>query len=280
MDKRSSGRPRRTWRGISQDDLIRNGKPWTEEKKGFIAPKKWVQPLLRRHILSEVLDSRERMETKSAETQCFTITFVALQLRAEDSSDVEQWSEPQYTSKKTVHRDKTPKKKDFILVHNCWFFSVLSSKFRPGADCDSGHMLVWAKIRFKIFKFQKAKIDVATPTKACTQAIIPLMTEVKDAIRHIKSGKAPGFDGIRSEFITNSIPKGKKTLLTLCTRIWLSMECLAKWKKKEFVIIPKSWRFTRVLKLPYNSPNQSHKQHSALQDFKQTYTTCRRASWL
>ncbi|KAK3736759.1 hypothetical protein RRG08_006079 [Elysia crispata] len=33
---------------------------------------------------------------------------------------------------------------------------------------------------------------------------------------------------------------------------------------------PKSWRFIRVLKLSYNSPNQSHKQHSALHDFEQT----------
>ncbi|KAK3775585.1 hypothetical protein RRG08_000401 [Elysia crispata] len=33
---RSSEIPRRTWRRVSQDDLIRNEEPLTEEKKEFI----------------------------------------------------------------------------------------------------------------------------------------------------------------------------------------------------------------------------------------------------
>ena len=67
-----------------------------------------------------------------------------------------------------------------------------------------------------------------------------LMSEVEDATKHLKTGKAPGLKGIPSEFIIISGPKVKKTLLTLCTRIWLNIEWPSEWKKQEFFMIPKA----------------------------------------
>lgn len=41
---------------------------------------------------------------------------------------------------------------DFILVNDRWKTSVLDSRSKPGADCDTDHLLVSAKIRLKTFK--------------------------------------------------------------------------------------------------------------------------------
>ena len=49
---------------------------------------------------------------------------------------------------------------DYILVNKGWMSSVLNSKSRPGADHNTDHILVQAKIRMKTFKCQSKKIVV------------------------------------------------------------------------------------------------------------------------
>ena len=44
---------------------------------------------------------------------------------------------------------------DYILVRKSWFTSILDAKTRPGADCDTDHILTTAKLRLKTFRMPK-----------------------------------------------------------------------------------------------------------------------------
>ena len=47
---------------------------------------------------------------------------------------------------------------DYILINSGWMSSVTNSKTRPGADHNTDHILVEAKIRLKTYKCQSKKI--------------------------------------------------------------------------------------------------------------------------
>ena len=46
---------------------------------------------------------------------------------------------------------------DYIIVDNAWKSTIMSSKAKPGADCDSDHNLVIAKLRMKAYTEKKTK---------------------------------------------------------------------------------------------------------------------------
>ena len=56
-----------------------------------------------------------------------------------------------WTSPDVQHRNQT----DEILCSQRWRSSIQSAKTRPGADCDSDHELLIAKIRLKLKKVGK-----------------------------------------------------------------------------------------------------------------------------
>ena len=47
---------------------------------------------------------------------------------------------------------------DYVLINESWMSSFLDCKTRPGADHDSDHILLQAKIRTKVYKCQAKKI--------------------------------------------------------------------------------------------------------------------------
>ena len=67
----------------------------------------------------------------------------------------------------------------------------------------------------------------------------PLLDEVKAAIKQLKSGKAPGLDGIPAELLKHTGEAGMKALLYLCTKIWETCTWPDEWKLQEFVMLYK-----------------------------------------
>lgn len=53
--------------------------------------------------------------------------------------------------------DRVRNQIDYIMIDRRWKSSVLNSKTLPGTDCDTDHILVTAKIRFKAMKVSKKK---------------------------------------------------------------------------------------------------------------------------
>ncbi|GFS28073.1 endonuclease-reverse transcriptase [Elysia marginata] len=53
--------------------------------------------------------------------------------------------------------DRARNQSDYILITNEWKTTVLNSKSRPGADCETDHILVAAKICLKAYKIVKPK---------------------------------------------------------------------------------------------------------------------------
>ena len=49
---------------------------------------------------------------------------------------------------------------DYILINNNWMSSCLNSKTRPGADHDTDHVYLEAKLRLKTFKCQSAEMAI------------------------------------------------------------------------------------------------------------------------
>ena len=53
--------------------------------------------------------------------------------------------------------DRSRNQIDYIMINRAWETSVLSSKTRPGADCDSDHKLVSTKLNLKTWRSPKTK---------------------------------------------------------------------------------------------------------------------------
>ena len=68
----------------------------------------------------------------------------------------------------------------------------------------------------------------------------PLRSEVENAVKKLKDGKAPGLDNIPGELLKYSGSSSMKALHHLCTTIWISGEWPTDWKRQEFVMLHKS----------------------------------------
>ena len=55
---------------------------------------------------------------------------------------------------------------DYILCRNRWRSSVIKVKIIPGADCGSDHELIVAKVRVKLRKREKVKVEAKFDTNA------------------------------------------------------------------------------------------------------------------
>ena len=67
----------------------------------------------------------------------------------------------------------------------------------------------------------------------------PLLSEVEEATKQLKSGKSPGMDGIPAELLKNTGPSGIKAMHYLCVKIWQTCQWPDEWKQQEFVMLYK-----------------------------------------
>lgn len=66
-----------------------------------------------------------------------------------------------------------------------------------------------------------------------------LLSEIKEAIRDLKTNKAPGADGITAEVIKELGDNGAKILQDICNKIWHSEHWPKDWAKSAFIPIHK-----------------------------------------
>ena len=67
-----------------------------------------------------------------------------------------------------------------------------------------------------------------------------LLSEVEEAVKQMKLGKAAGLDGVPGERIRNAGPSSMRSQHTLCANIWESGEWSDIWKSQECVVIDKT----------------------------------------
>ena len=68
----------------------------------------------------------------------------------------------------------------------------------------------------------------------------PLMTEIEDAMKKLKNGKAPGLDNIPAEILKASGKNAIKAIHSLCCKIWNTCEWPTEWKEQEMIMLHKS----------------------------------------
>ena len=66
-----------------------------------------------------------------------------------------------------------------------------------------------------------------------------LLSEVTNAIQHLKNNKSPGPDEIPAELIKYADESGAKVIQHLCNRIWKTKRWPADWKNSTFLTLPK-----------------------------------------
>ena len=66
-----------------------------------------------------------------------------------------------------------------------------------------------------------------------------LLSEVTNAIQHLKNNKSPGPDEIPAELIKYADESGAKVIEHLCNRIWKTKRWPADWKNSTFLTLPK-----------------------------------------
>jgi hypothetical protein len=66
-----------------------------------------------------------------------------------------------------------------------------------------------------------------------------LLSEVKEAMNHLRKGKAPGIDNIPAELLKESGEEGIKVMHRLCNRIWRQKLWPKDWKRAVFLPLPK-----------------------------------------
>ena len=66
-----------------------------------------------------------------------------------------------------------------------------------------------------------------------------LLCEVENAMKALRSGKAPGVDNIQAELLKESGEEGVVIIHRLCNKIWKSKEWPDDWKKAVFLPLPK-----------------------------------------
>ena len=65
------------------------------------------------------------------------------------------------------------------------------------------------------------------------------MSEVTNAIQHLKNNKSPDPDEIPAELIKHADESGAKVIQHLCNRIWKTKRWPADWKNSTFLTLPK-----------------------------------------
>ncbi len=66
-----------------------------------------------------------------------------------------------------------------------------------------------------------------------------LYSEVKNAVNHLRKGKAPGIDNIPAELIKESGEEGLRVMHMLCNKIWQQKAWPKDWKRAIFLPLPK-----------------------------------------
>ena len=67
----------------------------------------------------------------------------------------------------------------------------------------------------------------------------PLLAEVREAIKHLKTGKSSGDDEVTAELIKQSGEAGIMFYHRLCTKIWKEKQWPQDWLNSVFIPIPK-----------------------------------------
>jgi len=67
----------------------------------------------------------------------------------------------------------------------------------------------------------------------------PLLSEVRQALNDINSGKSPGIDGIPSELWKESGEEGVQVMWNLCGKIWRDRQWPTDWGRALFIPLPK-----------------------------------------
>ena len=78
-----------------------------------------------------------------------------------------------------------------------------------------------------------------TDEDSCEDEPDILLSEVTNAIQHLKNNKSPGPDEIPAELIKNADKSGAKVIQHLCNRIWKTKRWPADWKNSTFLTLPK-----------------------------------------
>ena len=78
-----------------------------------------------------------------------------------------------------------------------------------------------------------------TDKDSCEDEPDILLSEVTNAIQHLKNNKSPGPDEIPAELIKYADESGAKVIQHLCNRIWKTKRWPADWKNSTFLTLPK-----------------------------------------
>ena len=92
-----------------------------------------------------------------------------------------------------------------------------------------------------------------------------LLSEVTNAIQHLKNNKSPGPDEIPAELIKYADGSGAKVIQHLCNRIWKTKRWPADWKNSTFLTLPKKGdvsecKNNRCINLPSQQNPATHHQ--------------------
>ena len=66
-----------------------------------------------------------------------------------------------------------------------------------------------------------------------------LQSEIREAMNHLRTGKAPGIDNIPAELLKESGDEGVKVMHKLCNKIWRQRTWPQDWKRAVFLPLPK-----------------------------------------
>lgn len=79
-----------------------------------------------------------------------------------------------------------------------------------------------------------------TPQPTDTQEHLPILeSEVKDAIRKLKTGKSPGVDNVPGELIKHGGEATETVLRALCQKVWETKEWPSTWTQSLVIPLPK-----------------------------------------
>ena len=119
---------------------------------------------------------------------------------------------------------------DFILIDKNWRTSVLDWKSKPGADCDTDHILVCAKLRLKAYKQQVTKLNQCFDVEQLVKEDIAKACTIETENRF----SALLLDWSTTEKTPNEMWQEMKTAWTTCAD-----KCIGKRKEEEAKTIHK-----------------------------------------
>ena len=97
----------------------------------------------------------------------------------------------------------------------------------------------WNEYGHDLFAKRDNEIPVTKAPLTKTEPA-PLLSEVEEAVKKMKLGKAAGLDDVPGELIRNAGPSSMRAQHTLCKTIWESGKWPDIWKSQEFVDIYKT----------------------------------------